>query len=89
MKTKTLISIHIVTLVALFSASCVNVPQPRMSESWTFVSIPDFLNVDTLYPEPKWEDALTYTLKSIKAENPDFVLVAGDEVTLGLPRQTP
>lgn len=80
MKTKILICIHIVTFVALFSASGVNASKQKMSKSWTFVSIPDFLNVDTLYPEPQWEDALSYTLKSIKAENPDFVLVAGDLV---------
>ncbi len=46
--------------------------------TWTFVSMPDFLNVDTTYPQPGWEDALGYVLKAVKAENPDFVLVAGD-----------
>jgi len=49
-------------------------------DSWTFVSIPDFLNVDTEYPQEGWEDALAYVLEAIKAENPDFVLVAGDLV---------
>jgi hypothetical protein len=48
--------------------------------AWTFVSMPDFLNVDTTYPQPGWEDALDYVLKMVKAENPDFVLVAGDLV---------
>ena len=48
--------------------------------AWTFVSMPDFLNVDTTYPQPAWEDALDYVLKAVKAENPDFVLVAGDLV---------
>ncbi len=48
--------------------------------TWTFVSIPDFLNVDTEYPQEGWEDALTYVLEAIKAEKPDFVLVAGDLV---------
>ncbi len=47
---------------------------------WTFASIPDFLNVDVHYPQPQWEDALGYVLTNIKAENPDFVLVAGDLV---------
>ena len=47
-------------------------------ETWTFVSIPDFLNVDTTYPQPGWEDTLDYVLKAVKAEDPDFVLVAGD-----------
>jgi len=50
------------------------------ADSWTFVSIPDFLNTDTYYPETNWEDTLTYTLDAIQAENPDFVLVAGDLV---------
>jgi len=48
--------------------------------AWTFVSIPDFLNVDIAYPQPQWEDALDYVLRSIKAEDPDFILVAGDLV---------
>ena len=48
--------------------------------TWSFVSIPDFLNADTTYPQPGWEDALSYVLESIKAENPDFVLVPGDLV---------
>jgi len=52
----------------------------RTPETWTFVSIPDFLNVDTTYPQPGWEDTLDYVLKAVKAENPDFVLVAGDLV---------
>lgn len=47
---------------------------------WKFVSIPDFLNNDVAYPEPRWDDALDYVLASIKAEGPDFVLVAGDLV---------
>lgn len=42
--------------------------------------MPDFLNVDTDYPQPGWEDSLSYILKSVKAENPDFLLVAGDLV---------
>jgi hypothetical protein len=54
---------------------------PRASaDTWTFVSIPDFLNVDTTYPQPGWEETLDYVLKAIRAENPDFVLVPGDLV---------
>jgi type 1 glutamine amidotransferase len=53
---------------------------PSEPEAWKFVSMPDFLNVDTLYPQPGWEPALDYILKSVKAENPDFLLVAGDLV---------
>lgn len=50
------------------------------SDAWTFVSMPDFLNVDTMYPQPGWEETLGYVLKAVRAENPDFVLVAGDLV---------
>lgn len=49
-------------------------------ETWTFVSMPDFLNVDCDYPQDGWEDALTYVLQSVKKENPDFLVVAGDLV---------
>ncbi len=57
--------------------------EPKDAEhgkTWTFVSMPDFLNVDTTYPQPGWEETLSYVLKAVKAENPDFVLVAGDLV---------
>lgn len=52
--------------------------ESRAGKSWKFISIPDFLNVDTTYPQPEWEDALSYVLNAIKCESPDFVLVAGD-----------
>ncbi len=52
----------------------------RAPETWTFVSIPDFLNVDTTYPQPGWEETLDYVLEAIEAEKPDFVLVPGDLV---------
>jgi len=42
--------------------------------------MPDFLNVDCDYPQEGWEDALSYVLESVKKENPDFLLVAGDLV---------
>ena len=50
------------------------------AKTWNFVSIPDFVNVDLTYPQPGWEDTLDYVLKAVKAENPEFVLVAGDLV---------
>jgi hypothetical protein len=50
----------------------------EVQNTWTFVSMPDFLNVDTTYPQPGWEETLDYVLKSVKDENPDFVLVPGD-----------
>lgn len=49
-------------------------------ESWTFVSMPDFLNVDCDYPQKGWEGALSSILDSLKKENPAFLLVAGDLV---------
>jgi len=49
-------------------------------QPWRFVSIPDFVNADLTYPQPGWEDTLDYVLKAIKAEDPEFVLVAGDLV---------
>jgi len=69
--------------LSLLLASCSSVTPAsldnrRAAETWTFVSMPDFLNVDTTYPQPGWEDAIDYVLKAVKAENPDFVLVAGD-----------
>ncbi|MEM7452980.1 MAG: LamG domain-containing protein [Planctomycetota bacterium] len=65
-----------------------------IAQSWKFVSIPDFMNVDlaTLdgfpgYPDggrdsttPGFESTLAFYLDAIAAENPDFVLVAGDLV---------
>ena len=67
-------------LVSCSSAAPAALDNRRPAETWTFVSMPDFLNVDTTYPQPGWEDALDYVLKAVKAENPDFVLVAGDLV---------
>ena len=72
--------------VALFgcaagaSAAAERADADKANNAWTFVSIPDFLNVDIDYPQPQWEDALGYVLENIKAEGPDFVLVAGDLV---------
>jgi hypothetical protein len=49
-------------------------------ETWTFVSIPDFLNFDIEYPQKGWEDALGFIIESMKKENPAFAMVAGDLV---------
>jgi hypothetical protein len=64
-------------VLACILAACQSIMQEK---PWVFVSMPDFLNVDCDYPEPKWEDALTYILEAVKAENPDFLTVAGDVV---------
>ncbi|TRX62036.1 hypothetical protein FNH22_01555 [Fulvivirga sp. M361] len=58
-------------------------PQEKQKESektWTFVSVPDFLNKDARYPHPGFEEAFSYFLDAVKAENPDFILVPGDLV---------
>lgn len=69
-------------LNAILWVAKADVPENGVSSAqpWRFVSIPDFLNVDLVYPQLGWEDTLDYVLKTIKAENPEFVLVAGDLV---------
>jgi len=62
--------------LSFFAATTTGIAEPH----WRFVSMPDFLNVDTDYPQPGWEDALEYILASVKAERPDFLTVAGDIV---------
>jgi type 1 glutamine amidotransferase len=71
-----------VALNGILWAAKIDVPRDGIEsvQPWRFVSIPDFLNVDLTYPQPGWEEALDYVLKTIKAENPAFVLVAGDLV---------
>ncbi len=69
-------------LNAILWTAKAEVPQEGVKsvQPWRFVSIPDFLNVDLEYPQAGWEDTLDYVLKAVKAENPEFVLVAGDLV---------
>ncbi len=60
---------------------------------FTIVSIPDFLNADIAdaCDAPGWDggdnsinawqtNAITYVMDAVAAENPDFVLIAGDQV---------
>jgi type 1 glutamine amidotransferase len=69
-------------LNAILWTAQVEVPKGGVTavQTWRFVSIPDFVNVDLTYPQPGWEETLDYCLKAIKAEDPEFVLVAGDLV---------
>ena len=60
--------------------SCQSEKTAQENEVWTFVSMPDFLNVDCEYPQLGWEESLTFILESVKKENPDFLVVAGDLV---------
>lgn len=69
-----------VGMVSGVNISGVEADQQPVTEPWTFCSIPDFLNFDIDYPQQGWEDALGFILKSMKDENPAFVMVAGDLV---------
>lgn len=51
-----------------------------VGQDWTFVSFPDFFNFDVPDPAPKWDEAVDWYLDQVKAEHPEFVLVAGDLV---------
>ena len=73
--TRKLSLLSLVTVLAAWLA-----PSTVLAETWKFVSIPDFMNVDMLNPEAGWEDSLAYVLDAVAAEEPDFVLVAGDMV---------
>ena len=74
-----------IVISILLCISCTNIKtveskQQKEEESWSFVSIPDFLNFDIEYPQKGWEDALGYIIVSMKLEDPAFALVAGDLV---------
>ncbi len=66
--------------ISLLFVSCKNKGKEQDETAWTFVSMPDFLNVDCDYPQKGWEGTLSYILESVKKENPDFLVVAGDLV---------
>ncbi|MBK8503475.1 MAG: metallophosphoesterase [Saprospiraceae bacterium] len=73
---------HITPSLLFLAWSIVNTSchSDRSQVSWTFVSMPDFLNVDCDYPQKGWEESLTYILESINKENPDFLVIPGDLV---------
>ncbi|MDZ7260715.1 MAG: metallophosphoesterase [candidate division KSB1 bacterium] len=67
--------------IALLLLSLVSIHnQSICNDSLKFVSFPDFFNFDIPNPWPPWDAAVDYFLTQVKAENPDFVLVAGDLV---------
>ncbi|NND34754.1 MAG: hypothetical protein HKN76_19365, partial [Saprospiraceae bacterium] len=78
-KIKSLYLLSTVLVVVGSGPSC-RPTQTNIAEPWTFVSMPDFLNVDCDYPQPGWEESLSFILTSVKKENPDFLLVPGDLV---------
>jgi len=55
-------------------------PRADDSTAWTFVSFPDFFNFDVPHPWPQWDPAVNWFLDQVEAEQPEFVLVAGDLV---------
>ncbi len=69
-------------LNAILWVAKVEVPREGVAaaQTWRFISIPNFVGADLAYPQAGWEESLDYVLKSIKAENPEFVLVGGDLV---------
>ncbi|MFK7981502.1 MAG: metallophosphoesterase [Saprospiraceae bacterium] len=55
-------------------------PEKTTDSTLNFVSFPDFFNFDIPEPWPKYEPAINFFLEQVKAEQPNFVLVAGDLV---------
>ena len=49
-------------------------------DQFNFVSFPDFFNFDIPEPWPTYDGSIDYFLEQVKAEDPSFVLVAGDLV---------
>ena len=76
------------TLITLFLGCTLGPATAGESPPWRFVSMPDFLNVDTDYPQAGWEEALGTILHSVKAEQPDFLIVP-DMVPSGKPLWQP
>jgi hypothetical protein len=74
------IQLAIIPLAAIIGDSATRPGNAVGDEGWRFVSMPDFLNVDTDYPQAGWEEAVGFILQTIKAEQPEFLLVAGDLV---------
>lgn len=66
-----------ILFLSLFLWSC-RAESP--AERWSFVSMPDFLNVDCDYPQSGWEETLDYLLTTIKDSGAEFLLVPGDLV---------
>jgi len=78
MKLKSFGEIGMLGLILLFVVYTNTNGQTTPKDHWRFVSMPDFLNVDTDFPQEGWEDALSYALEAVNDENPDFLTVAGD-----------
>lgn len=51
---------------------------PTPDSQFGFSSFPDFFNWDIPYPQPGYEEAVTWFIETMKADGADFGLVAGD-----------
>jgi hypothetical protein len=81
MKQKMVDKIALLGLLLPLLGSCINTDKQSVEKDhWRFVSIPDFLNVDTDFPQDGWEESLSFVLEEVQNENPDFLTVAGDLV---------
>jgi hypothetical protein len=83
--------VRVALTLAAASVACGLAPSRAAAEPWTFVSVPDFLNADVMditgsayhhgtfnSTNASWETAIGSFLDRVAAENPDFVMVAGD-----------
>jgi hypothetical protein len=51
---------------------------PSAATQFGFSSFPDFFNWDIPYPQPGYEEAITWFIETMKADGAEFGLVAGD-----------
>ena len=73
-------SIGILFIMTLLVPGGIIQGQTTGGKTVRFVSFPDFFNFDIPNPWPGYDTAVHYFLGQVKAEDPDFVLVAGDLV---------
>jgi hypothetical protein len=65
-----------VVLIAMGCATAAFAEQPK--QTVRFTSVPDIFNWNIDYPMPGWEETMDWYFKKLKADGPDFTLVAGD-----------
>jgi len=70
----------VITMLAVTFIMPEQTNRGKKAQAVCFVSFPDFFNFDIPNPWPGYEEAVDYFLTQVKAENPHFVLVAGDLV---------
>lgn len=77
---RSIVPVLLSVLLSVFVVTPSTVVLGQEEERVTFVSSPDFFNFDVPNPMPEWEDAIDWYLTQVKAEDPDYFLVAGDLV---------